>query len=225
MAARNVTISSCSPLVSGRQVRASLWRRRLPRGRARGCPLSEQPAAVACLSMAGLRFGVVSESVGEGRAWLDFARQVEDSEIDVLLLRDHFSAGAFGQQLAPFTGLAAAAAVTTRLRVGTIVLSNNFRHPAIVAHEAASLHLISGGRSSSASGPAGTSPNTTRPGSPSKPPGSAAYTASPGTQVGTQEYPYWGRCIAWALLPGYLRIRSGKETQMGSRTRRYQVPI
>ena len=96
--------------------------------------------------MARLRFGVVSESVGEGRAWLDFARQVEDSGIDVLLLRDHFSACAFGEQLAPFTGLAAAAAVTTRLRVGTIVLSNDFRHPAIVAHEAASLHLISGGR-------------------------------------------------------------------------------
>jgi len=96
--------------------------------------------------MAKLRFGVVSESVREGRAWLDFARQVEDSGIDVLLLRDHFSAGAFGQQLAPFSGLAAAAAVTTRLRLGTLVLSNDFRHPAIVAHEAASLHLTSGGR-------------------------------------------------------------------------------
>ena len=96
--------------------------------------------------MARLRFGIVSESVREGRAWLDFARQVEDSGIDVLLLRDHFSAGAFGQQLAPFSGLAAAAAVTTRLRLGTMVLSNDFRHPAIVALEAASLHLVSGGR-------------------------------------------------------------------------------
>jgi probable F420-dependent oxidoreductase len=96
--------------------------------------------------MAGLRFGVVSESVRAGRAWLDFARQVENSGIDVLLLRDHFSAGPFGQQLAPFSGLAAAAAVTTRLRLGTLVLSNDFRHPAIVAHEAASIHLISGGR-------------------------------------------------------------------------------
>jgi probable F420-dependent oxidoreductase len=96
--------------------------------------------------MAGLRFGVVSESVREGRAWLDFARQVEASGVDVLLLRDHFSAGAFGQQLAPFSGLAAAAAVTAQLRLGTIVLSNDFRHPAIVAHEAASLHLVSGGR-------------------------------------------------------------------------------
>jgi alkanesulfonate monooxygenase SsuD/methylene tetrahydromethanopterin reductase-like flavin-dependent oxidoreductase (luciferase family) len=95
--------------------------------------------------MARLRFGVVSESAREGRAWLDFERQVEDSGIDVLL-SDHFSAGAFGQQLSPFSGLAAAA-VTTRLGPGTIVLSNDFRHPAIVAHEApASLHLVSGGR-------------------------------------------------------------------------------
>ena len=96
--------------------------------------------------MTALRFGVVCESVRPGRAWLDFARQVEDSGIDVLLLRDHFSAGPFGQQLAPFSGLATAAAATTRLRLGTLVLSNDFRHPAIVAHEAASLHLISGGR-------------------------------------------------------------------------------
>ncbi|HEY1321552.1 MAG TPA: LLM class flavin-dependent oxidoreductase, partial [Streptosporangiaceae bacterium] len=93
--------------------------------------------------MAELRFGVVSESVRQGRAWLDHARRIEDAGIDVLLIRDHFSAGAFGQQLAPFTALASAAAVTTRLRVGTIVLSNDFRHPAIVAHEAASLHLVS----------------------------------------------------------------------------------
>jgi len=89
---------------------------------------------------------VVSESVRPGRVWLDFARQVEDAGIDVLLIRDHFSAAAFGQQLAPFTALAAAAAVTSRLRVGTMVLSNDFRHPAILAHEAASLHLLSAGR-------------------------------------------------------------------------------
>jgi probable F420-dependent oxidoreductase len=96
--------------------------------------------------MAKLRFGVVRESVRDGKEWLDFARRVEDSGVSTLLLRDHFSAGAFGQQFAPFSALAAAAAVTTRLRVGTIVLSNDFRHPAIVAHEAASLHLLSGGR-------------------------------------------------------------------------------
>ena len=96
--------------------------------------------------MTGIRFGVVGESVPDGRAWLDFARQVEDAGVDVLLLRDHFSAAAFGPQLAPFTGLATAAAVTSRLTVGTMVLSNDFRHPAVLAHEAASLHLVSGGR-------------------------------------------------------------------------------
>src|SRR5262250_128396 len=93
-----------------------------------------------------IRFGVVSESVLDGPAWAEQARRIEDTGVGSLLIRDHFSAGAFGQQLAPFSALAAAAAVTARLRVGTMVLSNDFRHPAIVAHEAASLHHLSGGR-------------------------------------------------------------------------------
>src|ERR1700760_3455067 len=96
--------------------------------------------------MAELRFGVVSESVLQGRAWLDHPRRIEDAVSDRRLIRDPFPGGAFAQQLAPFPARAPAAAVTTRLRVGTIVLSNDFRHPAIVAHEAASLHLVSGGR-------------------------------------------------------------------------------
>ena len=96
--------------------------------------------------MKAIRFGVVSESVLDGPAWADHARRIEDAGVGSLLIRDHFSAGAFGQQLAPFSALAAAAAVTTGLRVGTMVLSNDFRHPAILAHEAASLHHLSGGR-------------------------------------------------------------------------------
>jgi probable F420-dependent oxidoreductase len=93
-----------------------------------------------------IRFGVVSETVLDGPAWAEYARRVEAVGVGSLLIRDHFSAGAFGQQLAPFSALAAAAAVTTDLHVGTMVLSNDFRHPAIVAHEAASLHHLSGGR-------------------------------------------------------------------------------
>ena len=93
-----------------------------------------------------IRFGIVAESARDGPAWADHARAAEDAGVGSLLLRDHFSAGAFGQQLAPFSALATAAAVTTRLRVGTLVLSNDFRHPAILAHEAASLHHLSGGR-------------------------------------------------------------------------------
>src|SRR6476620_3982243 len=39
-----------------------------------------------------------------------------------------------------------AAAATSTLRVGNIVLSNDFRHPALLAKEAATLDLLSGGR-------------------------------------------------------------------------------
>ena len=102
--------------------------------------------ATASPQQRGLRFGVVNEAVLDGPAWLDHVRRVEDAGVDVFLVRDHFAAGAFGQQLAPFASLATAAAITTRLRVGTMVLCNDFRHPVLVAHEAASIHHLSGGR-------------------------------------------------------------------------------
>ena len=57
-----------------------------------------------------IRFGVVSETVLDGPAWADHVRRIEAAGVDTLLTRDHFSAGAFGQQLAPFSALAAAAA-------------------------------------------------------------------------------------------------------------------
>jgi probable F420-dependent oxidoreductase len=93
-----------------------------------------------------LRFGVVCESAPPPSDWLGYARRVEDVGVDVLLIRDHFVPGPFGRQPAPWTALAAAAAATTRLQVGTMVLSNDYRHPALVAHEAATLYAISGGR-------------------------------------------------------------------------------
>jgi probable F420-dependent oxidoreductase len=113
----------------------------LPRGDVEPRSQSQEDGVIS-----QIRFGVVSESVLAGPEWADHARRVEDAGVGSLLIRDHFSAGAFGQQLAPFSALAAAAAVTSRLHVGTMVLSNDFRHPAIVAHEAASLHHLSGGR-------------------------------------------------------------------------------
>ena len=94
----------------------------------------------------GIRFGLVNEAPLSGRAWIDHVRQIEGAGVDVLLVRDHLSANALGAQWAPFTALATAAASTTRLRVGTMVLSNDFRHPAVVAHEAATLMDLSEGR-------------------------------------------------------------------------------
>jgi probable F420-dependent oxidoreductase len=96
--------------------------------------------------LAGIRFGVVNETAAAGRAFVDHVRRIEDAGIDVFLVRDHLMAAAYGPQFAPFPVLATAAAVTERLRVGTMVLCNDFRHPALVAHEAASLHQLSGGR-------------------------------------------------------------------------------
>ena len=50
------------------------------------------------------------------------------------------------RQLAPTAALAAAAAVTDSLRIGPYVFANDFRHPLIVAREAATLDRLSGGR-------------------------------------------------------------------------------
>ena len=54
---------------------------------------------------------------------------------------DHLTA-----RLAPLPALTAAAVATTRLRVGTLVLNNDFRHPVLLAREAATLDVLSGGR-------------------------------------------------------------------------------
>jgi probable F420-dependent oxidoreductase len=52
----------------------------------------------------------------------------------------------FGDQLAPTVALMAAAGVTRTLRLGTMVLDNDYRHPVLLAKEAATLDLLSGGR-------------------------------------------------------------------------------
>ena len=52
----------------------------------------------------------------------------------------------FGRQLSPFPALAAAAAATSTLRLGTLVACNDFRHPLMLAKEAATLDVLSDGR-------------------------------------------------------------------------------
>ena len=55
---------------------------------------------------------------------------------------DHFVDTA----LAPMVAISVAAAVTDTLRVGMLVLGNDYKHPAVVAKEAATLDLLSDGR-------------------------------------------------------------------------------
>ncbi len=74
--------------------------------------------------------------------WLQLARDAEAIGYETLQVADHLTIG----DAAPFTAMAAAAAVTERLRIGTYVLNNDFRHPVVVAHEMAALAELSGGR-------------------------------------------------------------------------------
>ncbi len=92
------------------------------------------------------RFGVVGESIRSGADLADTARRAEDLGYDVLTLRDHFVAEPFGDQLAPMVALASAASVTSTLRSGTMVLANDYRHPVMLAKEAATLDHLSDGR-------------------------------------------------------------------------------
>jgi probable F420-dependent oxidoreductase len=70
-----------------------------------------------------------------------FARQVEDLGYHTLVMPDHFGARF---TLAPALVLAAEA--TSRLRVGSLVYDNDFRHPALLAQEIASIDLLTDGR-------------------------------------------------------------------------------
>ena len=87
------------------------------------------------------RFGVTVPSVSAGSAWAEKARRVERLGFSVLAVPDHFR-----DQLAPVPALTAAALATTRLRVGSLVFCNDFRHPVVLAKEAATLDVLSGGR-------------------------------------------------------------------------------
>lgn len=87
------------------------------------------------------RFGVQLVSSPDGPSWAQTARQAEDLGYSSLFLPDHF-----GDQLAPVPALMAAADATTSLRVGALVWDNDYKHPVVMAKEAATIDLLSGGR-------------------------------------------------------------------------------
>jgi probable F420-dependent oxidoreductase len=79
-------------------------------------------------------------------AWSTTARRAEHLGFSTLLIRDHFVAEPFGDQFAPLIALMAAADATRTLRVGSLVLDNDYRHPVMLAKEAATLDVLSNGR-------------------------------------------------------------------------------
>jgi F420-dependent oxidoreductase-like protein len=97
-----------------------------------------------------MRFGVFT---GLGAVtWDDVLRlwrHLDQTGWDAACVTDHFmpnTADRVGDTLECWTTLASLAAVTQRLRVGTIVVGNTYRHPAVVAKMAANVDIVSGGR-------------------------------------------------------------------------------
>jgi len=86
------------------------------------------------------RFGVMASRHDSLADLADHARRAEEAGFSTLLVSDHF-----GDALAPLPTLAVASQVSA-LRIGTLVLANDFRHPAAVAKEAATIDLLSEGR-------------------------------------------------------------------------------
>ena len=92
------------------------------------------------------RFGVQCSAVPPGDGdpgprWASLARRIEDLGFATLTVADHLD-----DQLAIVPALQAAADATTSLRIGALVLCNDYRHPVVAAKELATIDVLSGGR-------------------------------------------------------------------------------
>src|SRR3954452_8114715 len=87
------------------------------------------------------RFGADLQAALPDRSFADSARELEDLGYSTAFVPDHFDEG-----LGPITAMAVAAAATTTLNVGSLVLDCDFRHPAVLARELASIDVLSEGR-------------------------------------------------------------------------------
>jgi len=108
--------------------------------RASGRELKE-PRGNAVAHDRKFRFGVQVSQAASAASWRDRARKIEDLGFSTLFMPDHF-----GQELAPLPAIAMAAAHTSTLRVGGLVFDNDYKHPAILAKEAATIDLLCDGR-------------------------------------------------------------------------------
>src|SRR4051794_9412489 len=86
------------------------------------------------------RFGAVTAVHRSAASWADEARRLEADGFATILVPDTLWTPS------PFLALAAAAAGTTTLRLGTWVIASPLRRPAEVVREAGTLQELSGGR-------------------------------------------------------------------------------
>jgi len=75
-----------------------------------------------------------------------YAKESERLGYDSVLVCDHFMYGKEDEVLESWVTLSTLASLTERIKVGSWVFCNSYRHPAIAAKMAATLDLLSGGR-------------------------------------------------------------------------------
>jgi probable F420-dependent oxidoreductase len=75
--------------------------------------------------------------------WRDELRRIEDLGFNTACISDHFTGG---WAMDPIVAMTVAAEATTRLRVQSMVLCNDFRHPVLLHKSMANLDVFSGGR-------------------------------------------------------------------------------
>ncbi len=106
-------------------------------------------------SASGMKLGIVLQTMESGlegqpptfQAIQELAQAAERAGLDSIWLPDHLLRSPRGEVFwEVFTLLGALAAVTTRITLGTLVVSTSFRSPALVAKIADTLDAISGGR-------------------------------------------------------------------------------
>jgi len=88
------------------------------------------------------RFAVIAPKSGSGKELTEQARKAEALGYSSFFVPDHF----IEHDLAPTVALAHIAAVTDTLRVGPLVLGNDYKHPVVLAREMATLDLLAEGR-------------------------------------------------------------------------------
>src|SRR6267142_1235095 len=94
------------------------------------------------MSVRPMRFATQAGAAGSGPEWIDRAKRLEALGYGTLAMPDHMIGGAW----AAMPALAVAATVTTKLRVGTLVIDNDFRNPTVFARECATVDVLTNGR-------------------------------------------------------------------------------
>ena len=93
------------------------------------------------MTLRPFRFGIQASNAPTRAEWVSLAQRAEGNGFSCLTMPDHF-----GDQLAPVPAMMSAADATTDLRVCALVFDNDYKHPAVLAKELATMDLLSDGR-------------------------------------------------------------------------------